>query len=424
MNQHITRAQLLMQQSRFEMAEEQLRLALAENSEDAIAHAMLAICLLQKKDFESATGEARAAIHCAPDESIGFYSLAVIMHERNRLTEAFDAITEAVRIEPWESQYWGTLSGIEASRKRWKECLAAAENGLEADADDVTCTNLRAQALVHLGRKDEAGATIDAALRKEPDNAVTHANQGWTLLHAGEPRKAMEHFREALRLKPDLEWARIGIIEAMKARNILYRWMLGYFLWIGSFPPKIQLALVLGIVFGNQIIAAVTDAVPVLTPYQGWFIAAYLLFAWMTWVSSTLFNLVLRIDPFGRLALNDKEKLDSTLSGCCILAALALGIYGTVTFWDGDRDMIGIYWMAAAPMLGLVIPVTTSFRHEGKRQRLMQLYSVGLLGIICVSVYYLLLDSPSFVDWWRRAILGVVLSTWLGLGAAVVPERK
>lgn len=424
MNQHITRAQLLMQQSRFEMAEEQLRLALAENSEDAVAHAMLAICLLERKEYDGATDEARQAIHCAPDESIGFYSLAVIMHERNRLTEALEAIKEAVRIEPWESSYWGTLSGIEASRKSWKECLAAAEQGLEADADDVACTNLRAQALVQLGRRDEAGATIDAALRKEPDNAVTHANQGWALLHAGEPRQAMEHFREALRLQPELEWARVGIIEAMKARNFLYRWMLSYFLWIGSLPAGFQIALVLGIVFGNQIIVAVAKAVPVLAPYQGWFIAAYLIFVWMSWVSSTLFNLVLWLDPFGRLALNDKEKLSATLCGLCILGALGIGLNGTVSYWDGPGVIIELHWMAAAPMLGLAIPISASFDHEGNRQRLMQLYSLGLLVLIVGAVYFLEKDDLRFLDWWLWSVRGVVLSTWLGLGAAVVPQRK
>lgn len=424
MNQHITRAQLLMQQSRYELAEEQLRLALAENSDDSIAHSMLAICLLEKKDYAAATTQARQAIHSGPDQAIGFYALSVVMHGRNRLTEAYDAISEAVRLEPWESSYWGTLANIEADRKRWKQTLDAAENGLQADPDDVLCTNMRALALVHLGRNDEAGATIDAALRKEPDNAVTHANQGWALLHAGDPRKAMEHFREALRLNPELEWARVGIIEAMKARNIIYRWMLSYFLWMGSFPAKIQIALVLGIVFGNQIIAAVTKAVPVLAPYTGWFIAVYLIFAWMTWVASTLFNLVLRLDPFGRLALNAREKLDSTLSGCCILTALSTGLYGTFTFWSGDREMIPIYWMAAAPLLGLVIPITTSFKHEGRRQRMLQLYSLGLLGVILISFFYLLRDSASFVIWWERAVLGVVLSTWLGAGVAVVPNRR
>lgn len=419
MNQHITRAQLLMQQSRFEMAEEQLRLALAENSEDAVAHAMLAICLLERKEYDGATDEARQAIHCAPDESIGFYSLAVIMHERNRLTEALEAIKEAVRIEPWESSYWGTLSGIEASQKRWKECLTAAEQGLEADADDVTCTNLRAQALVQLGRHDEAGATIDAALRKEPGNAVTHANQGWALLHAGEPRQAMEHFREALRLQPEMEWARVGIIEAMKARNFVYRWMLSYFLWIGSLPAGLQIALVLGIVFGNRIIVAVTEAVPVLTSYQGWFIAAYLIFVWMSWVSSTLFNLVLMLDPFGRLALNKKEKRSAVLCGLCILGALGIGLYGTVSFRNID-----LYWMAAAPMLGLAIPISASFQYEGKRQRLMQLYSGGLLVLIVGAIYFLEQGDLRFKDWWLWAVQGVVLSTWLGLGAAVVPQRK
>ena len=65
-------------------------------------------------------------------------------------------------------------------------------------------------ALVRLGRRDEAGATLEAALARDPENAVTHANQGWARLHAGDFRGALEHFREALRLNPSLEWARAG----------------------------------------------------------------------------------------------------------------------------------------------------------------------------------------------------------------------
>ena len=144
----------------------------------------------------------------------------------------------------------------------------------------------------------------------------------------------------------------------------------------------------------------------------------------MSWVSSTLFNLVLILDPFGRLALNKKEKQSAVLCGLCILGALGIGLYGAVAFWDGPAAMIDLYWMAAAPMLGLAIPISASFQYEGKRQRLMQLYSGGLLVLIVGAIYFLEQDDLRFKDWWQWSVQGVVLSTWLGLGAAVVPQRK
>jgi len=63
-------------------------------------------------------------------------------------------------------------------------------------------------ALVKLGRREAAAATIGAALAKDPQNAHTHANQGWALLHHGDHARRLEHFREALRLDPELDWAR------------------------------------------------------------------------------------------------------------------------------------------------------------------------------------------------------------------------
>ena len=222
---------------------------------------------------------------------------------RLRRKTAHKAIDEAIRIEPWNSSHFALLAAIEIDRSRWNDALDAADRGLEFDPEDVQCTNLRAIALVKLGRRDEAGQTIDAALAKAPDNATTHANQGWALLHQREPTKAAEHFREALRLDPTMEWARHGILEAMKARNPVYRMMLAFFLWMGRFSPKVQLALVLGLVFGNRIVHSILEAVPVLSPLATPFTIAYILFVWMCWTSSALFNLMLCLDRFGRLVL-------------------------------------------------------------------------------------------------------------------------
>ena len=68
MNINIERAQLLMQQSRFELAEEQLRLALASDSSDSRTHAFLALCMLNRDKYDDATAEAEQAINISPDQ--------------------------------------------------------------------------------------------------------------------------------------------------------------------------------------------------------------------------------------------------------------------------------------------------------------------------------------------------------------------
>ena len=158
--------------------------------------------------------------------------MASVLDDRRRYPEARTAIEEAIRLDAADADYFALLSNIEFQEYRWQDSLSAAEQGLLFDAEHIGCTNLRAMALVKLGRKAEAGVTIDAALAKNPDNSITHANQGWTLLEKGDPKKALEHFREALRLDPENEWARRGTVEALKARNNAHAQILPFVLCV------------------------------------------------------------------------------------------------------------------------------------------------------------------------------------------------
>jgi tetratricopeptide (TPR) repeat protein len=453
-NQHLDRARLLIQQSRYELAEEQLRLSLAENSSDAESHALLSLCLLPRERFDEAEEEARQAIVHAPDVAIGFYALAAVQQKRGLLAAAEKTIHEALRLDPWNEIHWGLLASIEYARSRWQDCLDAAVKGLECDADDVTCTNFQAMALVQLGRREDAGITIEQALAHDPNNSVTHANQGWRLLHERQPDQAMIHFREALRLEPNSEWARQGIIEAMKARHFVYRWMLAFFLWMGRLPPKFQIALVLGMVFGNQILAAVCQAIPFLTPLRTPIIVSYALFTWMSWVSSTLFNAVLCLNRFGRLALNRREKMDAACAVGCIGLTGLTGLTGHIV---AGGDLASQFWMVGLLWLGLVIPLTNAFhlmQLSGRRWMLMMAYSIGLAIVIGVSfvlalrmtadLIHLTTQFPDplsdadriivqskvkvliepFATWFHRGLNGVVLSTWLGLILRATPQRR
>jgi Flp pilus assembly protein TadD len=411
MNQHLERAILLAQQSRFDLAENELRQALVLEPENAHAHALLALCLAQGEKFDEATAEATQAIHLEPTFSFGYYVHARIQLDRNRFGDALNAINEAIRLDSDNADYFSLLASIHFQESRWSEALAAAETGLRFDPEHVQCTNQRAMALVKLGRKAEAGATIDTALSRNPDNSLTHANQGWTLLERGDAKKAAEHFREALRLDPQNEWARHGIIEALKARNIVYALMLKYFLWMAKFGRRGQWGIILGGYIGNQLLGVLARMYPGMAPWILPLRILYLCFAIMTWMAYPLFNLLLRLNRFGRLVLSREQTVASNWFGLCLLLAL-IGLTGALV--QGLESI----WTLVALVFGLLLlPVSSVFRcNSGWPRNTMAGVTIGVavLGMSVLAQYKfangLVDSSESLIALFAICAVG---STWL-----------
>lgn len=372
MGPHLARAQLLLEQGRTEMAEKELRQAIAEEPEPAFAHALLALCLSDQERFDEAAGEIREAISRDPELAFAHYAQAQLMLARRRIDDAVAPAEEALRLDPENAHYYGLMSRIRLEQRRWPDALQAAESGLALDPEHLVCNNLRAQALVQLGRREEAGATIERALARQPENAATHANRGWTLLHQSEPKQAMDHFREALRLEPGNEWARAGIIEAIKARNPVYGLMLRYFLFMNRLSGRAQWAIILGGVFGQRMLQSLKKTNPAWSPWITPIIVVYVAFVMMTWISVPLFNLILRLHPVGKHALSDDQKRASNWVGACLLLALI-----SVGVWLGFDSPLG---QRGAWTFGLLlIPLAGVFNcHAGWPRWLM----VGISAVL------------------------------------------
>jgi Tfp pilus assembly protein PilF len=322
MNQHLQRALVLLEQSRYELAEKELRGALADDPHDAHTHALLALAMVNQKQYDEATQEAQHAIHLAPDEPFPHYVLAIVLRERQRLPEALAAINEALRLAPYDANYHGVQSAIFIRQEKWRDALAAAERGLEIDPEDDDCTNMKAIALVKLGRKADAHAAIEGALARSPDNATTHANQGWTYLDQGNPKQALEHFREALRLDPTSQWARAGMLEALKARYFFYRWLLAYFLWMAKLSSGARWGVIIGGYVGYRVLGSLADANPLLAPWITPLLVAYGIFAISTWIASPLMNLFLRLNRFGKHLLTREERITSNIVGVMVFGVI------------------------------------------------------------------------------------------------------
>ncbi len=414
---------VLLQQGRYELADREFRQDLAQSPDNALSHAFLALCLSRSGRDDESLREADEAVRCGPDVAFCHYVRACALQGKKRLAEAETATREAIQLDPEDADYPALLAAIAMDRRDWKGALEAADRGLALDPEHATCLNLRAMALVQLGRKQEASRTLGSALADDPENALTHANQGWAFLHQGDHDRALTHFREALRIDPEMEWARVGIIEALKARYLIYRWMLAFFLWMGRQSSVAQWVVILGFVFGRQLLASLAKSAPALAPFITPILVLCFAFLLMTWISSPLFNLTLRFNRFGRLALSSEQKIQSNWIGACFFVAVALFAINLVT--GNSLAFLGMMYFGF-----LLFPLAVTFRLPAGRSRMIGMAytaAVALAGAASLALDFLGPTAPKLGDvtplsLFKVFVWGSVLSTWLGsiLGRGVL----
>lgn len=394
MSAHLARGQLLLEQQRYVLAEGEFRLAAAAEPDAPVPHAMLALALLAQERREEATTEAQHAIGLAPDWSFAHYVHARTLADRNRTTEARAAIDEAIALDPTDASALAFLGALQFDQSKFADALASAELALAQDPEHTSANNLRAMALVKLDRRAEAGATIDATLARDPENADTHANQGWALLEGGDHTRALDHFREALRLDPDNEWARQGIVEALKSKHRLYALMLRYFFWMSRLEPRTQWMVIVGGYMGNRMLSALSRSSPALAPVVLPLQIIYVVFVFLTWTADPLSNLLLRLDRFGRLVLSPEQIRASNWVGAALLGALGAGVAALVT-----RD--SAWGMLAFGCAFMLIPIAAIFRTPvGWPRQAMIGYAIamalaGLTGSL--TMYVVMLIGVSWV---------------------------
>jgi tetratricopeptide (TPR) repeat protein len=377
---------VLHEQGRHDLAEKELRQHLVAEPSDGFAHALLAVSLLEQGQREAADQTAREAIAHAPDLAFAHYVLARVLSDRNHEDEASAAIQEAIRLEPTDADYHGMNAAILFDCERWNDALAAANTGLQCDPEHVACNNLRAMSLVRLGRKAEAGETISATLARDPDNSASHATKGWTDLEQGQRHVAMEHFRESLRLDPTNDWARSGLVEAIKAGNPIYSVMLKYFLWMQKLSDQARWGFILGAYFGNRLLRGASKANSELAPWILPLQVLYGMFVLMTWLAQPIFNLMLFMHPMGRHALNKDQRSQALWVGLSLFLCLA---------FLGPWIVSGYHstFLIPALVFGLLaIPVASVFICEvGWPRRVMAaitffLAATGLIAVVTISV--------------------------------------
>ena len=391
------RAQLLIQQNRFELAEKEIGRILAEDPDDAIGHLMLSICYKYSKRYKEATVEAQRAIQLQPDNSRCHLILASIYLMRNRYEEAEVAAREALRLDPHDEDIYAELSKIHLDQRKWAGALEFAEAGLEIDPDHSPCLSLRSIALERLGKTDVAVDSSRESLSRNPDDSYAHATHAWALLSDGKHKEAQESFREALRLDPTNEFAKQGMINALNANNFLFRMVLKWYTLMGRFSGGIRWVIILGLFFGNRMLNELAQNVPAIKPFVIPIIFLYVAFCITTWVANPVFNTFLRFNRYGKYLLDNDQIRSSNAMAAVMGLGVVLGIGLMAVLNDSPLTGLAIGLGFGVFML---IPLSALFHCEKGypfNTMLTVTCVLGATGLACIGFLFFNYPPPSIL---------------------------
>jgi tetratricopeptide (TPR) repeat protein len=308
MNQHYEKACLLAEQGRYSLAEKEVLAALAEEPNSDRAHNILSHCQSNQQRHDPAIASAQQAIALAPDDPFHYYRLACVYKAAGQYELAQKAIATSLQLDPNMAETYGIAAAIYQKQGKTAQMLAFADKGLALDPEHQTCWNMRVLALLIAERMQDAETEVVRLLQLYPDHAFSHSARGWVAIYRGKIAHSLEAFKSALQIDPNSEWARSGMMEALKAQNILYRGMLRYNLWQSRFrqsKPGVFWALWL-----------------MLPPVR----SLYILMIFFSWGLSYLCDVALRFHPYGSLLFTAQEKAWN--SGVALILGLFLAGLG------------------------------------------------------------------------------------------------
>jgi tetratricopeptide (TPR) repeat protein len=162
------------------------------------------------------TGQtAEVALTIAPRTHIDAYNEGARALADGNRDLAIERIEESTRMKTDFVEAWRALSGLYAAATRPAEALLASDRTLELAAGDVEALRNRYDALVALGRGDDAKAALAAlvAVDRTPETARLVFNLGADAMKAGDHAGARGHFLSALELDPNLYQAHSALAE-------------------------------------------------------------------------------------------------------------------------------------------------------------------------------------------------------------------
>ena len=382
---------------------------LSIDPQDALAHSLIALCFSNLADDKNAISYAKEALQHDAASDYSHYALAYCLYSAGMNHKALTSIDEAIKLSPEDAEYWALKSDITLAMSHAgitaKQALEFADSGLTFDPASQHCHSARARALFALKRTAEAKVELERSLQQSPLSDDLHTLRAWTLMEGGNIEKAKSAYEEALRLNPNSESARLGLLSSLRGKHILYRLLLKLMAPSGQVKVSTIIAIVL-------LFYSIGAMAKIQTPFfqqLSLALAAPALFGalflcGLLFTGNSIFNFVVMLDKSSRVHLTSSEKHSAVLTCACLFSASTMVIYAMLT---GH-----ILWYFSAGMTAiLVFPVHLVYWFEpGRTRNFMYAYlTVDILATVCATMTLQVGDYLTKVYGVPDAIIGSCL---------------
>lgn len=156
--------------NQFEQADIRLQSILAQNPNDAQAHALLAIHALHEKKYDEAQTQAEASLKAEPENPMAIEALCRIYKEQDNLAKSIEVAEAAVARKPNDEQLLLILVGLYDPQKDMPKIAETYEKLLKINPSFSKYYLLLADDYLKANQNDMAEKTIRAALAAHPDD--------------------------------------------------------------------------------------------------------------------------------------------------------------------------------------------------------------------------------------------------------------
>jgi tetratricopeptide (TPR) repeat protein len=402
-NKNYLRGVQLFELGRYSDAIISFKQVLAEIPEDFYAIFYMANSYYLLDDNKKAEDLADSLLQQEPDnESVYFLLSRIHFAKDGDNKKALEYVNKAISIYPYDADFFGQKAFIHLENKKFEEALQLSTEGLELNPNNKLCLNARLQALTKLDRKEEVNLSIDNLLEKDPENAYSHSNVGWSKLENGKTEEALNHFKEALSIDPNFDYAREGMTTALKSKNFIYNLYLKYAFWMAKKSSKQQWIFIIGIYlsyrFSVELLSNTAYTFLVIP-----IIIAYLFFALGSWLMESLSNAILIFDNYGKYLLDeDEQKSGQAFMALLIGALIALTSYAVL----GNQYFL----LVSFSLICSLIPIPRSFLIDSKKKKVLHL-GVGISMLAVAFFGNLFTDDLMFLG--SIVLILLIAFTWL-----------
>jgi tetratricopeptide (TPR) repeat protein len=179
------------------------------------AHYNLGVALVRKGDRTRAKQELRTAIQQKPDSLTSRFALASAFEEEKKFPEAIEQLRSIQTQDPKFAPATLKLSQILIKMGKPQQAIAVLQEGLGQNPEEAErLQSALGIAYAENGQTEKGVETLRTLVAGQPDSADAHFQLGSLLVRrrqAGDPEEASREFREAIRLDPSSDAARLAL---------------------------------------------------------------------------------------------------------------------------------------------------------------------------------------------------------------------